>query len=82
MTIRRLVFYFLLVACIGYLVLSAIGLLIGYLTNEMTKNHYYLGEQVKILHLLFYHFTNFVIFIPIFANFSVLCYTWMMGKLT
>ncbi len=74
--------YFLIVACVGYVFLSAIGLLIGYLTNDLTKSHYYLGEQVKVLHLLFYHFTNFVILVPIFVNFSILCFIWIMGKLT
>jgi hypothetical protein len=82
MTVKRLVWYFLLVACISYILLSAIGLLIGYLTSDMTKSHYYLGEQVNIIHLLFYHFTNFVTFIPIFLNLSLLTYTYLMGQLT
>jgi hypothetical protein len=82
MTVKRLVWYFLLVACIAYILLSAVGLLIGYLTNDMTKNHYYLGEQLKILHLLFYHFTNFVTFIPVFLNLSLVIYTFFMGQLT
>jgi hypothetical protein len=64
-----------------YLILSALGLLIGFLTSTYQNTHYYLGDQIKILHLLFYHFSNFVILIPIWVKPFLMIYNYLMGKI-
>lgn len=82
LTVRKFIFYFLIVSCIGFILLAGIGILVGYLTDAMIDKYYYWGSAVPIIHLVFYHFTNFVILIPIFLEISVLLYYFFAGLIT
>ena len=81
MTIKKTVNYFIIISSLAYLILSGVGILVGFLTGRMTNNHYYLGGYVGITHLVFYHFTNFVILIPIFVELCLLFYLYVEGRL-
>lgn len=59
--------------------MSLIGVLIGYLTDNLHDTHYYIGIRINVVYLFYYHFTNFVILIPILLKLSLLLFNYIQG---
>lgn len=72
----------MIVTMVCYFILCAIGVLVGYVSQSYIKDHPYLSNSNNILKVLFYHATNFIIFVPILLNPSLLIYQIFMTKIT
>jgi hypothetical protein len=60
--------------------MSLIGILIGFLTSNYNNGYFYLGDSINILYVIFYHFMNFVIFVPIWMRLAVVVGHYLIAK--